>query len=111
MEIVRTNAFGRPMNREGLGREGGGRLFINRRQRDWTRGLLSNMGHHNDYLVFQPTKYFTRLVGDRVLRLNDALGEVRSQGAELIPSVGIAKAPGVLCGTGRARRGNARQAA
>ena len=91
METTRGDTLGRPMNRNSLGREGGGRLFTNRRQRDWTRGLLSNMGHYNDYLVFQPAKYFTRVLGDSVLRLNDALAEVRSRGAELIPSVGVAR--------------------
>ena len=49
------------------------------------------MGHGNDYLVFQPAKYFTRILGDRVLRLNEVLSEVRSRGAELIAAVGVAK--------------------
>ena len=49
------------------------------------------MGHGNDYLVFQPATCFTRILGDRVLRLNEALSEVRSQGAELVASVGVAR--------------------
>ena len=71
--------------------QGGGRLFYSRRERDLARGLLSARGHGNDYLVFQPAKYFMRILGDRVLRLNEALSEVRSRGAELIPSVGVAR--------------------
>ncbi len=90
MEIVRTDASGRSVNHEGPGRDGGG-PFVGRRRRDWIRGLLSNMGTQNDYLVFQPAACFTRMLGDRVLRLNDVLGEVRSQGPELIASVGIAR--------------------
>ena len=91
METTRVNASGSPLYRDAPGRQGGGRLFHLRRERDLARGLLSARGHGNDYLVFQPAKYFTRILGDRVLRLNEALSEVRSRGAELIPSVGVAK--------------------
>ena len=91
METTRVNTSGSPMHRDAPGRQGGGRLFYSRRERDLARGLLSARGHGNDYLVFQPAKYFTRILGDRVLRLNDALSEVRSRGAELIPSVGVAR--------------------
>ena len=52
---------------------------------------MSARGHGNDYLVFQPAKYFTRVLGDRVLRLNEALSEVRGQGADLVASVGVAR--------------------
>ena len=91
METTRVNTSGSPMHRDAPGRQGGGRLFYSRRERDLTRGLLSARGHGNDYLVFQPAKYFTRILGDRVLRLNEALSGVRSQGAELIASVGVAR--------------------
>ena len=91
MELVRGNAAVSDMNRDGLGREGGGRLFVNRRQRDWSRGLLSNRGQLNEYLVFQPSNYFTRILGERVVQLNDALHEVREESAELISSVGFGK--------------------
>ena len=91
METTRVNTSGSPMHRDAPGRQGGGRLFYSRRERDLARGLLSARGHGNDYLVFQPAKYFTRILGDRVLRLNEALSEVRSQGAELIPSLGVAR--------------------
>ena len=91
METTRVNTSGSPMHRDAPGRQGGGRLFYSRRERDLGRGLLSAKGHGNDYLVFQPAKYFTRMLGDRVLRLNEALSEVRSQGAELIPSLGVAR--------------------
>ena len=91
METTRVNTLGSPMHRDAPGRQGGGRLFYLRRERDLGRGLLGAKGHGNDYLVFQPAKYFTRILGDRVLRLNDALSEVRSRGAELIPSVGAGR--------------------
>ena len=91
MERTRINPVSSPMHRDELARQGGGRLFYLRRERDLARGLLSARGHGNDYLVFQPAKYFTRILGDRLLRLNEALSDVRGQGAELIPSVGVAK--------------------
>lgn len=91
METTRINPVGSPMHRDELARQGGGRLFYLRRERDLARGLLSARGHGNDYLVFQPSRYFTRILGDRLLRLNKALCEVRGQGAELIPSVGVAR--------------------
>ena len=91
METTRINPVSSSMHRDELARQGGGRLFYLRRERDLARGLLSARGHGNDYLVFQPSKYFTRILGDRVLRLNEALSELRGQGAELIPSVGVAR--------------------
>ena len=91
MEATRVNTFGSPMYRDAPGRQGGGRLFYLRRERDLARGLLSARGHGNDYLVFQPAKYFTRMLGDRVLRLNEALSEVRGRGAELVASIGVAR--------------------
>ena len=91
METTRINPVSSPMHRDELARQGGGRLFYLRRERDFARGLLSARGHGNDYLVFQPSKYFTRILGDRLLRLNEALCDVRGQGAELIPSVGVAR--------------------
>ena len=110
METTRVNTSGSPMHREAPGRQGGGRLFYSRRERDLARGLLSAKGHGNDYLVFQPAKYFMRILGDRVLRLNEALSEVRSRGAELIPSRRGCQAAGALRGTGPAHRGDPRQA-
>ena len=91
MERIRINPVASPMQRDVLARQGGGRLFYLRRERDLACGLLSARGHGNDYLVFQPSRYFVRILGDRVLRLNEALSEVRGQGAELIPSVGVAR--------------------
>ena len=40
------------------------------------------MGHSNDYLVFQPSGFFVRVLGDGVLRLNEALSEFRGQALE-----------------------------
>ena len=84
MEATRLSAtrFGRPMLRDRSGHEGGGQLLIARRERDFTRGLLSEMGHDNNYLVFQPSRMFMRVLGDGVLRLNDALSAFRSQAAD-----------------------------
>lgn len=84
MEATRPSAtrFGRPMLRDRSGHEGGGQLLIARRERDFTRGLLSEMGHDNNYLVFQPSRLFMRVLGDGVLRLNDALSAFRSQAAD-----------------------------
>jgi len=70
------------MNRNRPGHEGGGQAFIARRERDFTRGLLSEKGHSNDYLVFRPSGLFARTVGDGVLRLNDALADFRGQAVD-----------------------------
>lgn len=91
METTRINPVSSPMHRDELARQGGGRLFYLRRERDLARGLLSARGHGNDYLVFQPSKYFVRILGDRLLRLNEALSELRDQGVELVASVGVAR--------------------
>lgn len=84
MEATRPSdtRFGRPMLRDRSGHEGGGQLLIARRERDVTRGLLSEMGRDNNYLVFQPSRLFMRVLGDGVLRLNDALSAFRSQAAD-----------------------------
>ena len=89
MEATQPNAarFGRPMYRDRRGHEGGGQLYIARRERDFTRGLLSEMGHSNDYLVFQPSGLFVRVLGDGVLRLNAALSEFRSQALDHVLSL------------------------
>ena len=89
MEMTRINPVGSAMHRDELARQGGGRLFHLRRERDLARGLLSARGHANDYLVFQPSTYFSRVLGDRVLRLNAALCDLRERGPELIASVGV----------------------
>ena len=89
METTQSNAarFGRPMYRERRGHEGGGQLYIARRERDFARGLLSEMGHGNDYLVFQPSGFFVRVLGDGVLRLNEALSDFRSQALDHVLSL------------------------
>ena len=89
MEATQTNAarFGRPMYRDRRGHEGGGQLYIARRERDFTRGLLSEMGHSNDYLVFQPSGLFARVLGDGVLRLNEALSDFRGQAVNHVLSL------------------------
>ena len=89
MESTQINAarFGRPMYRDRRGHEGGGQLYVARRERDLARGVLSEMGHSNDYLVFQPSRFFARVLGDGVLQLNEALSDFRSQAPEHVFSL------------------------
>ena len=84
MEATRLNAtrFGRPMLRDRGGHEGGGQLFAARRERYFAGGQLSEVGHDSNYLVFQPSKLFMRVLGDGVLRLNEALSDFRGQAAD-----------------------------
>ena len=81
MEAVRDK-FGRPMERERDGHTGGGQLFIARRAIDFEGGLLSEKGHNSNYLAFRPSNLFMRVLGDDVLRLNDALFEFRGQAVD-----------------------------
>ena len=84
LETTQTDVrrFGRPMYRERPGHEGGGQLFIARRERDFLHGLLSDKGRGNDYLAFQPSGFFVRVLGDAVLQLNDALAGFRGQAVD-----------------------------
>ena len=84
METTRDSLsrFGRPMDRERDGHGGGGQLFILRREGDFERGLLSEKGHNNNYLIFKPSNMFMRVLGDDLLRLNEALFDFRGQAAE-----------------------------
>lgn len=84
MESIQTDArrFGRPMHRERPGHEGGGQVFVARRERDFLRGLLSDKGRGNDYLAFQPSGLFVRVLGDAVLQLNEALAGFRGQAVD-----------------------------
>jgi len=75
------------MYRDRRGHEGGGQLYIARRERDFARGLLSEKGHGNDYLVFQPSGFFVRVLGEGVLRLNAALSDFRGQALEHVLSL------------------------
>ena len=74
--------FGRPMERERDGHTGGGQLFLVRRETDFEWGLLSEKGHNSNYLTFRPSGLFMRLLGDDVLRLNEALFDFRGQAVE-----------------------------
>ena len=71
--------FGRPMERDRDGHGGGGQLFLVRRETDFQGGLLSEKGYNGNYLAFRPSDLFMRVLGDDVLRLNDALFEFRGQ--------------------------------
>ena len=84
METTRDNRsrFGRPMDRERDGHEGGGQLYVFRREGDFDRGVLSEKGYDRNYLSFKPSNMFMRVLGDDVLGLNGALFQFRGQGVE-----------------------------
>ena len=84
METANENhsRFGRPMDRRRDGHGGGGQLFVVRREGDFERGLLSEKGRDNNFLTFKPSNLFMRILGDDVLRLNDALFGFRGQAVE-----------------------------
>ena len=81
MEAVRDK-FGRPMERERDGHTGGGQLFMVRRETDFQGGVLSAKGQSDNYVAFRPSSFFMRILGDDVLRLNEALFEFRSQAVD-----------------------------
>lgn len=74
--------FGRPMERERDGHAGGGQLFLVRRETDFQGGLLSEKGYNGNYLAFRPSNLFMRVLGDDVLRLNEALFAFRGQAVD-----------------------------
>lgn len=74
--------FGKPMERERDGHTGGGQLFMVRRESALQAGVLSAKGHSDNFLAFRPSNFFMRVLGDDVLRLNEALFEFRGQGIE-----------------------------
>lgn len=74
--------FGKPMERERDGHTGGGQLFMVRRESALQAGVLSAKGHSDNYLAFRPSNFFMRVLGDDVLRLNEALFEFRGRGIE-----------------------------
>ena len=77
-----NDKFGRPMERERDGHTGGGQLFMVRRESALQAGVLSAKGHSGNYLAFRPSNFFMLVLGDDVLRLNEALFEFRAQGVE-----------------------------
>ena len=70
------------MERQRDGHTGGGQLFFVRRESALQAGVLSTKGHSDNYLTFRPSNFFMRILGDDVLRLNEALFEFRGQGVE-----------------------------
>ena len=98
MEVVRDK-FGKPMERERDGHTGGGQLFMVRRESALQAGVLSRKGHSENYLAFRPSNFFMRMLGDDVLRLNEALFKFRGQGIEhlvLLDDDGLAEHYGEL---------------
>ena len=81
METTRDNhsPYGRPMDRGREGHGGGGQLFAVRREAHLERGLLCEKGHNENYLIFRPSDLFVEVLGDDVLRFNEALFEFRGQ--------------------------------
>ena len=84
MEETRSNQsrFGIPVLRQRSGYESAGELFFARRERQLLSGVLSEEGHGGHYVLFQPSRTFVRIVGERVLRLNDALDDFRHEAAD-----------------------------
>ena len=80
--INSRNKFGRPMDRERDGHGGGGQLFVVRREGDFERGLLSEKGRDDNFLAFKPADMFMRILGDDVLRLNQALFDFRGKAVQ-----------------------------
>ena len=94
-----NDKFGRPMERDRDGHTGGGQLFMVRRESALQAGVLSTKGHSDNYLAFRPSNFFMRVLGDDVLRLNEALFEFRGQGIEhlvLMDDDGLAEHYGEL---------------
>ena len=83
MEAIRDNA-----SRHGLvfwdrrGHGGAANLFTSRRQRQYVGGLLTEEGYQANYVLFRPSRLFARIIGDGVLRLNQALYGFRDQAAD-----------------------------
>ena len=90
MEGTRDNRgpYGRPMERDRDGHGGGGDLFVIRREAHFGRGLLSERGYNDNYLLFRPSSLFKLDVGEGVLRLNDALSEFRGRIVEDMLALG-----------------------
>ena len=96
---VGNEKFGRPMQRDRDGHTGGGQLFMVRRESALQAGVLSTKGHSDNCLAFRPSNFFMRILGDDVLRLNEALFEFRGQGVEhlaLMDDDGLAEHYGEL---------------
>ena len=68
--------------RERGAHEGAGGLFTARRQRQIMGGLLTEEGYQANYVLFRPSRVFARVLGDGVLRLNEALYGFRNEAAD-----------------------------
>ena len=79
-----STRHGLPVLRDRNGHQGARTLFTARRQRQFLRGLLSEVGNDTNYALFRPGRLFTRVLGDVVLRLNDALYGFRDEAADHI---------------------------
>lgn len=86
MEATRDNStrHGLPVLRNLSGHEGASLLFTARRERQLGAGLLSEAGNDGKYVLFRPSKFFGRILSDRVLQLNEALYHFRNEAADHI---------------------------
>ena len=84
----RHGPYGRPMERDRDGHGGGADLFVVRREAHFGRGLLSERGYNDSYLLFRPSSLFKLEVGDGVLRLNEALSGFRGRIVEDMLALG-----------------------
>ena len=75
MEATRDNhnRFGTPVRRERSGHENAEDLFSARRERQFRAGLMSDAGFGGRYVLFRPSRVLLWVLGDTVVRLNDAL--------------------------------------
>ena len=79
-----STRHGLPVLRNRSGHEGASLLFTARRERQFGAGLLSEAGNDGHYVLFRPSKFFGRILSDRVLQLNEALYHFRNEAADHI---------------------------
>ena len=79
-----STRHGLPVLRNRSGHEGASLLFTARRERQFGAGLLGETGNDGNYVLFRPSKFFGRILSDRVLQLNEALYHFRDEAADHI---------------------------
>ena len=79
-----STRHGLPVLRNRSGHEGAGLLFTARRERQFGAGLLGETGNDGNYVLFRPSKFFGRILSDKVLQLNEALYHFRDEAADHI---------------------------
>lgn len=74
--------FGKPMERESDGHDGGGSVIGPRRAAHLAAGIMTKEGHDNGFLAFRPSSVFMRVLGADILAFNDGLVEFRGVGVD-----------------------------